>query len=62
MALQNISPGDIVDVILPDGGVLNNYLVLNVPGNTEVYWELENPVLSRVEIVGPTITTIVKKG
>ena len=38
-----IKAGDIVNVTLAVGGVLNEYIVVSVPGNNEVYWAFESP-------------------
>lgn len=60
MAIKDISVGDIVDVSLAGGGFLNNFEVTNIPGNTEVYWELEDPTTSGTVVIGPTFLTMVK--
>lgn len=55
-----IQVGDKVIVSLPGQGTgLNNYEVKSIPGNNQVYWELESPA-GDITIVGPSLITMVK--
>lgn len=58
---MEIKVGDIVNVTFVSG-LLDNYEVITVPGNNEMYWELA-PVNkpSELTIVGPALISIVKK-
>jgi hypothetical protein len=38
-----IKAGDTVNVTLAQGGVLNEYIVMYVPGNNELYWCFDSP-------------------
>ena len=56
-----INVGDKVNVTLPQG-LLDNYEVVSIPGNNQVYWELF-PVGKPLEttIVGPSMLVMVKR-
>lgn len=61
MTMLMIAVGDIVDVSLAEGGFLNDFEVLSIPGNNEVYWELEDPSTTGIVVIGPTFIAMKKK-
>ena len=55
-----IAVGDIVTVQLHPNFVLQGYIVKSVPGNNEVYWELEDPDTGFRVVVGPSLLAMRK--
>ncbi len=60
----NFEVGDTVDVSLPDGGLLNNWVVTYVPSNqnneSSIFWEFEDPITGD-HICANLFSTIRKK-
>lgn len=60
----NFEVGDVVDVSIPDGGFLNNWVITYVPVRTpnmnDIMWELEDP-LTGDHVIISNFTTIRKK-
>lgn len=56
---MSIQVGDVVNVTVGKA-TLDKQEVKSIPGNNEIYWELEDSITGAITVVGPTITTIVK--
>ena len=57
MALLAIN--DHVDVSMPSG-LLNDYVILEIPGNNEIYWTLAPADdITRLTVVGPSFISMV---
>jgi hypothetical protein len=56
---MEIQVGDIVNVTI-DRATLDRQEVKTIPGNNQVYWELQDTVTGVVTVVGPALTTMTK--
>ena len=60
----NFEVGDIVDVSLTGGGIMNNveitYVPLNSPNMSEIFWEFLDPKTGNHAIVGDFVALVKK--
>jgi hypothetical protein len=56
---MEIQVGDIVNVTI-DRATLDRQEVKTIPGNNQVYWELQDTITGVVTVVGPALTTMTK--
>ncbi len=57
--MLSIQVGDIVNVTI-DRATLDRQIVKSVPGNNEIYWELEDSVTGVITVIGPALVTLTK--
>jgi hypothetical protein len=56
---MEIQIGDIVNVTI-DRATLDRQEVKTIPGNNQVYWELQDSITGVITLIGPALTTMTK--